>query len=223
MATIVLDAGHNTSGQDTGAEGNGLREQDVTLTICQQLKPLLEYNGFNVIMTRDGDSVNGPSTALMDSLQTRVNIANNANADLFVSVHINAFNGTATGGEVLIAGTGGKAEIAANKVLYYLQQVTNWPNRGVKVRNIYVLIHTSMPAILTENGFIDSISDSAKLKDPAFIKSLAVAHAKGICDYFGLSYKEQPQSVPVAPVVTDKEAKAIVLFEQGLKILKGID
>jgi len=224
MTVVVLDPGHQPSGADTGASGNGLREQDVTLAICRELRPLLQYNSFTVVMTRDGDFVNGPHSTTLESLQTRVNIAENAKADLFVSVHIDAFDGPASGQTVLIAGTGGRAEQAANKIYTQINKVTGWPNRGVKVQNIMVLRETSMPAILTENGFITSPSDSAKLKDHKFIHSLAVAHCKGICDYFGYDYKAltvAPVIAPPTPPVVDKTAQAIALIEQALKLMKG--
>jgi N-acetylmuramoyl-L-alanine amidase len=199
MSKVVLDPGHQ-KGADSGASGNNLHEEDITLAICLQLKPLLQYNGIETILTREGNYANGPHSTLDESLQTRVAIANNFNADLFVSVHVNAGGGTGT--EVLIAGTGGKAETAANKMLYYLNQVGGWANRGVKTQNVYVLRRTNAPAILTENGFIDSVSDSTKLKNPTFIRALAVAHAKGICDYFGITYKEGViiMSEPIKPV-----------------------
>lgn len=201
MPIIVLDPGHNSNGADTGAVGNGLREQDVTLAICRELRPLLQYNGFTVVMTRDGDFVNGPHSTANESLQTRVDIAENAKANLFVSVHIDAFDGPASGETVLIAGTGGRAEQAATKVYTQINKISGWPNRGVRVQNTMVLRETTMPAILTENGFITNPSDAEKLKDPQFIHALAAAHAKGICDYFGLAYKEQAQSVVVASVI----------------------
>lgn len=187
---VTLDPGHNLSGVDTGAEGNGIREQDKTLDICLRLRPLLQANGIEVLLTREGELVTGLSSeyTLNQSLQTRCDLSNAAKADLFVSIHINSGGGT--GEEVLIYGTGGKAETAANKLLYYLQQVDGWANRGVKVQNVMVLRNTDAPAILTENGFIDCASDATKLKDPDFLQSLAVAHAKGICDYFGITFKE---------------------------------
>ena len=203
MSIIVLDPGHNSYGSDTGAQGNGLKEQDITLAICRELRPLLQYNGFAVFMTRDGDLVNGLSNgySLVQSLQTRVDIAENAGADLFISVHVNADGGT--GEEVLIYGTGGKAEQAANKILPYLVQAGSWYNRGVKVQDVMVLRETSMPAILTENGFIDSGGDSSRFKYTSFFHDLAVAHAKGICAYFGIQYKEGV--VKVAETTTDKD------------------
>lgn len=188
MPKICLDPGHQNQGADTGSQSNGLREELLTLDICQRLETLLQLNGFEVVMTREGDFVKGPHNTVSESLQTRVDIANSANADLFISVHINAGGGSGT--EILIAGSGGQADRVAYMVLTYLVSAGGWANRGVKVENLYVLKNTNMPAILTENGFIDKASDAAKLADPNFLQKLAIAHAKGICQYFGVKYKE---------------------------------
>jgi N-acetylmuramoyl-L-alanine amidase len=78
---IVLDPGHG--GKDPGAIANGLQEKDIVLKIAKKLKPLLEKNlGCEVIITRDTDD--------FISLEERTAIANANNADLFVSLHINA-------------------------------------------------------------------------------------------------------------------------------------
>lgn len=190
---VCVDPGHG--GYDPGAIGNGLKEKDLTLDICFRLKPLLEFNGISVILTREGDHAVGYlENDLNGELRARVERAELAKADLFVSVHINAGGGT--GVEVLIIGLGGKAEIAAKKVLPFLVQTGGWTNRGIKTQNIMVLRETSMPAILTENGFIDKTVDAEKLREPNFRQALAVAHAKGICDYFGIQYKESTSSLP---------------------------
>ena len=205
MSKVTLDPGHQSyPNADTGASGSNLHEEDITLAICLQLKPLLQYNGIETILTREGDYVNGPHSTLDESLQTRVAISNNFNADLFISVHVNAGGGT--GSEVWVVSTGGRAEKAANAVLARLIASCGWANRGVKTANDYVLKYTNAPAILTENGFIDSVSDSAKLKDPAFIQGIAIAHAKGICDYFGIQYKEK--------VAIDVLNVAVLLFSK---------
>jgi hypothetical protein len=206
---VAIDPGHNSSGFDTGAQGNGLLEQDITLDIGLRLKPLLEANGIQVVMTRTGGQVAGVINSVTDSLQARCDIANNAVVDLFVAIHINAGGGT--GSEVWVVSTGGRAEKAANAVLARLIASCGWANRGVKVTNDYVLKYTDAPAILTENGFIDSVSDSAKLKDSAFIQAIAVAHAKGICDYFGITYAEQPPQPTPTPSVTILDAPTHIL------------
>lgn len=190
---VCIDPGHNSFGVDTGAQGNGLREQDLTLDIAKRLKPLLEQNGIEVVMTREGGTVGGSLSSVTDSLRVRCNVANQAKADLFVSIHINAGGGTGT---EVYALPGGRAAVAAGKVLYYLVQSCGWANRGVKSANDYVLVNTDMPAILTENGFIDTTSDAEKLKIGDFLQGIAKAHAHGICEYFGIGYRDVPAPQP---------------------------
>lgn len=216
MPKICLDAGHNNSGIDTGAQGNGLREELLTLDICRRLKSLLQLNGFEIVMTREDDVVSGPHGTVNESLQTRCLIANSAQVNLFISVHINSGGGS--GAEIYIVGRGAQAERAANKVLPYLVSAGGWADRGVKVANLYVLKNTNMPAILTENGFIDSFSDAAKLADADFRQALAAAHAKGICDYFGVQYKDGGDNVPNHVIVfwTAKDYSAAGMISERL-------
>jgi N-acetylmuramoyl-L-alanine amidase len=188
---ICLDPGHNDSGADAGAEGNNMREQDLTLDIALKLRSLLEYNGFAVVLTREGPFVKGAHQTVKQSLQSRCQIANRAGADLFLSLHINAGRGSGT---EVYALPGGQAEKLAGILLYYLIQEARWANRDVKTnRNFYVLVNTVMPAVLTENGFIDNALDAVKLSDPGFRCSLARAHAKGICDFYKLQYRDPPE------------------------------
>lgn len=192
MAKVCIDPGHG--GYDPGAVGNGLQEKDITRDIALSLRSLLLFNGLEVVMTREGDYAPGRLEGdLNGELRARVNIANTAKADLFVSVHVNSSAGAnvGTGVEVLISGFGGQAEIAANRVLPYLVQTGSWANRGVKEQNVLVLRETNIPAILTENGFINTAADANKLRETGFRESLAAAHAQGICDFFGLKYNEK--------------------------------
>ncbi len=78
--TIVIDPGHG--GKDPGASDNGVTEKNVNLAIGLELEKVLAARGYNVIMTRRTD--------VYLKLQERTDIANNANADLFVSIHVNA-------------------------------------------------------------------------------------------------------------------------------------
>ena len=140
MPNVMIDPGHG--GYDPGACGNGLQEKDITLAIALQLSPLLVSNGIGVGLTRIGDyAPNHLENDLNGELNARVTISDDYGADLFVSIHVNAGGGT--GQEVLIPGTGGRAETAASKLLYYLQQVDGWANRGVKTQDVLVLNETS--------------------------------------------------------------------------------
>ena len=81
VRTVVVDAGHG--GHDPGALGlYGLREKDVTLRLARLLRARLLKQGFRVVMTRDGDRT-------LD-LEERTAIAEGANGDVFVSLHLNA-------------------------------------------------------------------------------------------------------------------------------------
>ena len=188
---ICLDCGHNaiSRGVDSGASGYGLLEQDLTLDIGKRLKYLLQVNGFVVVMTREGDSVAGNYTSVTGSLQARCDISDRNKVDLFISLHINAGGGT--GVEIFVTSLNGNANKCANAILPYLVNAGQWANRGVKTANDYVLVHTEASAILIEHGFIDNKSDATKLADPNFRQLLAIVDCKGICDYFGIAYKEQ--------------------------------
>ncbi|TRZ47758.1 hypothetical protein D4Q80_04675 [bacterium] len=78
---VVIDAGHG--GNDPGAIGrSGMREKAVNLDIAKRLAKILKDDGIQVLMTRSGDSA--------VSLENRVDVANNSQADFFISVHSNA-------------------------------------------------------------------------------------------------------------------------------------
>lgn len=222
LFNVTIDPGHG--GYDPGAVGNGLQEKDITLVIALQLVPLLVFNGIGVALTRTGDYAPGHfENDINAELKERVRISDAYGSNLFVSIHINAGGGT--GEEELVSAMGGNAEKAANKILPYLLSAGGWSNRGVKTQNVLVLEDTICPAVLTENGFIDSVSDTNKLKDPVFIHGLVVAHAKGICDYFGIGYREQSAAPvvvnPVASPAVDKNTQAINLMTQAINVLRG--
>src|SRR6056297_95514 len=82
---IIIDAGHG--GRDPGAVGpGGIQEKGIVLSIAKKVYRILQkYNNFKLIMTRKTDS--------FVKLKNRAKIANNANGDLFVSIHANAIRG----------------------------------------------------------------------------------------------------------------------------------
>lgn len=184
MYKVTIDPGHG--GYDPGAVGNGLREKDLTLRISEMVAFGLKQRGFSVLMTRVGDYAPGHLTNTAGELTERVRESDDYGSDLFVSIHINAGGGT--GVEVLVCGLGSKAERAARLLLPYLTAAGGWSSRGVKVQNVLVLRETKCPAILTENGFIDTWKDADKLKDDCILWGIAQAHIKGICAFFGMDY-----------------------------------
>lgn len=187
---ICIDAGHNYSGFDTGAVGNGLREQDVTFQIATLLKKQLELSGIQIVMTRETATQNLGSS-VVTSLAKRAAISNEAGCDYFVSLHCNAGGGT--GSEVLVLKKGGKAEQLATSILAALTSALPLRSRGVKEANLAVLRDTVSPAVLVEMAFLDHSGDAALLKQngPLF----ATAIADGMLQYLGISSTVSIESI----------------------------
>lgn len=164
---IYIDQGHNPEPPNTGAVGNGLREQDVTYRVGQELAALLRANGnFDVRLSRPTpDTQIGTSNA--SSLALRVADANTWGADYFISIHTNAADSPqANGTEQLVYRTVGTAYQLAEQIGESLSEVTGLRNRGVVARpGLYVLRRTAMPAVLSEIGFISNPTEAALMRD----------------------------------------------------------
>ena len=180
MAKLVcIDPGHGWGagvGGDPGAENGDYKESVAALSIAKSTGKVLNNNGFDTIFTRDKGDVHL-------TLSRRCDIANNNNADAFVSIHLNAAeNKTAHGIEVLrYSKVGRVTRQLADTVLAELIKATGFRNRGVKERdNLYVLKHTHMPAILCEVGFISNDEECKKLFNAYTQAQIANAIATGI-------------------------------------------
>ena len=160
---IYVDQGHNPINPNAGAEGNGLREQNITYRIGQELATLLRADpNFEVRLSRpSADTQLGNS--LSSSLQARVSEANAWGADYFISLHTNASEiRSATGTEAFVYSRTGEAFPLAEDIVRGVTDVTGLPNRGTFVRSgLYVLRKTAMPAVLLELGFITNTGDAA--------------------------------------------------------------
>lgn len=146
---FAIDIGHNLI-NDRGASGVKLEDQlnlDVGLTLID----LLEKAGHRTV-----NCLPKSALSVFDSLNQRVTIANRAKADVFVSIHFNAFNKQAYGSEIYALSRIGKG--IASEVLEEICKL-GFYNRGVKPGNYYVLKNTRMPAILVEVGFCDNKRD----------------------------------------------------------------
>lgn len=146
------------------------------MDISQQVAGLLEQQGLQVILTRTGDYD-------LD-LAPRVQMAEQANATVFVSIHANAISMSrpeVNGVETFYASPDGKT--LASAILDRILNAIPMTNRGVKQANFYVIRRTSMPATLVETGFVTGAEDAPRLADPAFRRQMATAIAQGILDY----------------------------------------
>ncbi|MBT2688250.1 N-acetylmuramoyl-L-alanine amidase [Bacillus sp. ISL-47] len=180
MVKVFIDPGHG--GTDPGAVGNGLQEKNITLQIATRIKDILtlEYDNVSIRMSRTGDQT--------VSLTERTNAANAWGADFFLSVHINAGGGTGYE-DYVYPGVGVPTTTYQNNIHAELIKLVDFYDRGKKQANFHVLRETRMPALLTENGFIDNANDAAKLKSNTFIENLVRGHVNGIVKSFNLPKK----------------------------------
>ncbi len=170
---------------NTGAEGNGFFEQDITYDIGVRLYRLLDSNpDFTPRLSRPSEStVLGTSNS--SSLTARVREANSWGADLFLSLHTNAAaNVNATGSEALIYSYESRAAYELSEdILKELNLSTGLRNRGVLERpGLYVLRRTNMPAVLVEMGFITNPSDAELMVYSPDLFSRGIY--RGIIDYY---------------------------------------
>lgn len=175
---LFLNPGHAPDGNpDPGACGHGLRECDVAKNVADLVAGYLAAAGVEVV-----------GCLQSDNLHEVVSASNNSDADVFISIHCNACNGTANGTEVwhfYESGVGEKlAQCIQNQIVDELRTV----DRGVKgakpgVNGLYVLSNTDAVAVLVELAFIDHAGDAELLRSQQ--DEFARAIARGVTDYEG--------------------------------------
>ena len=153
MTTIVLDAGHG--GYDFGAVFENRREKDDVLALTLAVGQILEQNpDLNILYTREGDIYESPSQKATE--------ANNAAADLFISIHRNStpVPESYSGVETLVYSDSGVAAQLARNIDRELENI-GLANLGITERkNVTVLSRTNMPAVLLEVGYVNTAQDN---------------------------------------------------------------
>lgn len=180
---IVLDPGHGGTEPGTIGEIDGeiaVKEKDINLKISNRVLKILRDKGYNVIATRTNDTYVG--------LTTRADIANSANADLFVSIHNNSFGDPSAQGTLTMYayddpkdGNNISGKTIAQIMQKELVKGTEGQNRGLlKNSQIVVIRKTEMPAILVECLFMSNEEDLRQLMDDSRIDKIAEHIAQGI-------------------------------------------
>ncbi len=177
---VYLDPGHG--GTDPGAVANGLQEKTLTLNIALQTRDILKANwAVDVRMSR--------TTDITRSLAYRTDDANAWGAAIFVSIHINAGGGNGFE-SYRYPGVGATTQrlqsTVHSNVLSQMRTIASVTDRGQKESNLHVLRESNMPAVLTENLFIDTVANANLLKRADFITATARGHARGIAAFLGL-------------------------------------
>lgn len=183
---IFVDQGHNPTNPNAGAEGFGMREQDITYMVGAYLADILRKDyRFEVRTSRTTRwQILGYNNT--SSLRTRVDAANNWPADYFISIHCNAndnpnYNGT----EGYVSEEGTEAYYLAESIVAEIVRRLQTKNNGVILNpSLYVLRNTNMPACLIELAYISNYQDAMKLKNNQY--QFAYGIYVGLLNYLGL-------------------------------------
>lgn len=171
---VVIDAGHG--GKDPGARyETEVNEKDLNLYIAQRLNEILKQKGIKTIMTRDSD--------VSVDLYQRPQIANNANAALFISVHNNWMkDSTCQGTMTLYTDKGDPKNLEFAKIIHQelLSALGSTDRKVINRRDLVVLRETQMPAVLAEVGFISNSAERQRLEDNNYLDRAAQALADGV-------------------------------------------
>jgi N-acetylmuramoyl-L-alanine amidase len=191
---IIIDAGHG--GRDPGVvSASGILEKDINLAVALQLQMLLENGGAYVIMTRaDDDALGGNKT---EDMNRRRIIADEAQADIFISIHQNAYaSPNVRGAQAFYYGDSENGKLLAEFLQEQFKTYLDRDNRRVAAANqqYYVLRRTKIPSVLVECGYLTNPNESNLLTTEEYQNKVAWAIYMGILNYF--SNLPQP---PVSP------------------------
>ena len=181
---VYIDQGHNPRSYNTGAEGNGYYEQDITYRVGILLKGYFSDNpNFEARLSRPTpETMLGTSNST--SLSARVMEANSWGADIFISLHTNAsVNPSANGSECLIYDRSATLALSlAENILDQMTLITGLRDRGIVERpGLYVLRRTAMPATVVEMGFITNASDAELMVTSPGLFALGIY--RGVLNY----------------------------------------
>lgn len=189
---IVLDAGHGKP--DEGAQSStGTTEAETNLKIALKVQSLLEQSGATVILTRSDDEAiyDLDSKTLkqkkISDIRNRVKIGNEAQADIFVSIHLNKIPQEQYWGWQCFYKEGNEQSIKLAKSLQEnLNESIQKENKRVamKLENVYIMKHVEIPISIVECGFLSNKEEEKLLLEDSYQDKLAWGIYNGIIDYF---------------------------------------
>lgn len=187
--TIIIDAGHGLP--DGGATANdGTNEESINLAISLKLQKLLEASGSNVILTRSDENgvydANSKNKKQSD-LKNRVILANNSEADIFVSIHLNKIDiSSCSGWQTFYQKNNDNSKLLAQNIQQNLNGSIQKNNKReiLPLSGKYIMDNIKIPTVIVECGFLSNNQELQNLKADTYQENLAWGIYIGIIDYF---------------------------------------
>lgn len=187
---IVIDPGHG--GPDGGAVGKDkTTEKEITLTVAKKVRDYLQQSGALVYLTREEDKdlaseqTKGFSARKSEDIRNRLSFIHEKEADLFISIHLNALPSTRWRGAQTFYST----HIDENKHLAEMVQaelirnLENTNRQALQIQNIYLLKYAEVPGALVELGFLSNEEERELLKEEKYQRKLALSIYQGMLKY----------------------------------------
>ena len=186
--TVAIDSGHG--GIDPGKIGvGGIYEKNVNLAIAKKLKILLEQSGITVIMTRSDDNglYNESDTNKKASdMKKRCSIINESNADAVVSIHQNSYvSGESRGAQVFYYKQSAEGKKLAGIIQRHIVNEADTTNKRVEKADstYYLLLHTNVPAVIVECGFLSNPEEAGRLNSDSYQQKIAGSIYNALMEY----------------------------------------
>lgn len=181
---IYIDPGHG--GVDPGAIYKEIEEEDINLEISLKLRDLLEKNGAIVYLTRDGDydlSITKNRRKRSD-LSNRVNMINNSNCDLYLSIHLNSESTSSWRGAQVFYDDINKNNLIFAQIMQEEFKKKLKSSRDIsEVKTIYLNKNVNVPGLLLELGFISNPNERYLLRQNNYQDKINEAILNGIIKF----------------------------------------
>lgn len=188
---IIIDAGHGFP--DEGASSNdGTTESNINLSIALKLQELLEASGSSTILTRSDENgiydsdKNSIKEKKISDLKNRVNLINESNSNLLVSIHLNKFEDSKySGWQTFYRKNDDSSKKLAVSIQNNLNLAIQKENKRepLSISNKYIIDKTKIPATIVECGFLSNQEEMSLLKSEDYQEKIAWGIYTGIMDY----------------------------------------
>ncbi|PLT31364.1 N-acetylmuramoyl-L-alanine amidase CwlD [Peribacillus deserti] len=191
---IVIDPGHG--GVDAGANNGPVLEKEIALSVSKKIRDYLQEQGALVLLTREEDkdlakkNTKGLRARKREDLRERVEFINKSQADLYISLHLNAFPSTQwSGAQTFYTLRYDENKRAAKFIQEELKRNLENTSREAKAMNtVYLMKHVKKPGALVEIGFLSNPMERANLQSDIYQEKVAASIYKGISRYFTEEY-----------------------------------
>lgn len=187
--TVAVDPGHGGYDGGARAQDSGLWEKDITLQIALEVEKALQARGANVVMTRREDVClcegnTATKARKRQDLQKRVDIAMEAGADVFLSIHLNEYRSRRESGPQVFYQRGGDdGRLLAGVLQQGLIEGLKPKKERVAMAGDYYVLRSKLPSALVECGFLSNSEEEKLLLDPEYQRRIASAIADGLVEY----------------------------------------